>query len=84
VSVASVMAVHKGVCVDARIVLGAVAPEPLRARAVEEFLKGRHLDEDTAGEAGELAVKGALPLSNNAYKLEIVKALVRRAIVGKP
>jgi len=84
VSVASVMAVHKGVCADARIVLGAVAPEPLRARAVEEFLKGRHLDEDTAGEAGELAVKGALPLSNNAYKLEIVKALVRRAIVGKP
>jgi xanthine dehydrogenase YagS FAD-binding subunit len=84
VSVASVMAVHKGVCADARIVLGAVAPEPLRARAAEEFLKGRRLDEDTAGKAGELAVKGALPLSNNAYKLEIVKALVRRAIVGKP
>ena len=79
-SVAMVITVHKGVCKDARIVLGAVAPEPLRARAAENFLKGRPLDETTAGKAGELAVEGALPLQMNAYKLEIAKTLVKRAI----
>jgi NADPH-dependent glutamate synthase beta subunit-like oxidoreductase len=81
-SVAMVMTVHKGVCKDARIVLGAVAPEPLRARAAENFLKGKPLDEAAAGKAGELAMEGALPLRMNAYKLEIAKTLVKRAILG--
>lgn len=80
VSVASIMHVRKGICTDARIVLGAVAPEPLRARAAEDFLKGRHLDGDAALKVSELALVGALPLSNNAYKIKILKALVKRAV----
>ena len=82
VSVASVMTVDSGVCKDARIVLGAVAPEPLRARAAEEFLKGRLVDEKTAAEAGKLALEGAQPLNQNAYKVEIAKTLVKRTLIN--
>jgi NADPH-dependent glutamate synthase beta subunit-like oxidoreductase len=47
VSVAAVVNVNDGVCKDTRIVLGAVAPVPFRAKAAEDFLNGKHLDEDT-------------------------------------
>ena len=80
VSVASVMTVNDGVCKDARIVLGAVAPEPVRARKAEEVVIGQPIDDEIAAEAGRQAVEDAIPLSMNSYKLEITKALVKRAI----
>ena len=80
--VAAVITVQKGVCTDARIVLGAVAPEPLRARAAENYLKGKPVNETTAGKAGELALEGAVPLPMNTYKLDIAKTLVKRAVLG--
>lgn len=82
VSVASVMTVNEDVCMDARIALGAVAPGPVRAKKAEQFLKGRFIDNDTASEASEQAVSGARPLSKNAYKIEITKALVKRALTS--
>jgi CO/xanthine dehydrogenase FAD-binding subunit len=82
VSVASVVAVEKGICTDARIALGAVAPSPVRAKKAEEVIKGRPIDPDVAAEAAERAVAGALPLSMNAYKIEITKTLVKRAILS--
>ena len=66
----------------ARVVLGAVAPLPLRARAVEEFLVGRALDEETAEAAGALAVRSVQPLGRNAFKVTIVRTLLRRALLG--
>ncbi len=81
VSVASVVTEENGVCKDARIVLGAVAPEPLRAKKAEEVLKGRSITETTATEAAEQAVEGAVALSMNDYKIAITKALVKRAIL---
>jgi NADPH-dependent glutamate synthase beta subunit-like oxidoreductase len=82
VSVASVVTVKGGVCKDARIVLGAVAPEPLRARAAEDFIRGKAADETVAGKAGELALVGVTPLSMNAYKIEIAKTLVRKTLLS--
>jgi xanthine dehydrogenase YagS FAD-binding subunit len=82
VSVASVMTVKEGVCVDARVALGAVAPGPARAKKAEQFLKGRSIDDDTAAKAAEQAVLGARPLSKNAYKIEITKSLVKRALLS--
>lgn len=83
VSVAAVIAEEGGVCSDARIALGAVAPGAYRAVAAEEFLKGRPLDGETAARAGELALEGAKPLSGNAYKVEIARTLVTRAVLGE-
>jgi NADPH-dependent glutamate synthase beta subunit-like oxidoreductase len=82
VSVASVMTIDKGVCKDARIVLGAVAPEPLRAKTAEEFLQGRFVDEKTAADAGKLALEGVVLLNQNAYKVEIAKTLVKRTLIN--
>lgn len=82
VSVASVISVADGVCTEARIALGAVAPGVLRPAVAEAFLNGRPIDHDTAVQAGELALAGARPLSGNAYKIEIAKTLVKRAILG--
>jgi len=82
VSVVAVITIEKGVCVDARIVLGAVAPGPVRAKAAEEVIRGRLIDEHLAAEAAEQAIAGAQPLSMNAYKVEIAKTLVKRAILS--
>ncbi len=82
VSVASIITHDQGVCFDARIVLGAVAPTPVRALKAEEFLKGKELSEEIAAEAAGLAMAEAKPLSKNAYKLEIAKTLVKRLVMG--
>ncbi|MCX5803424.1 MAG: xanthine dehydrogenase family protein subunit M [Proteobacteria bacterium] len=82
VSVASIITVEGGVCTDARIALGAVAPGPVRARKAEEVIKGRPINEDIAVMAAHEAVAGARPLSMNAYKVEIAKTLVKRAILS--
>ncbi len=84
ISVASMITMKDGRCDHARIALGAVAPTPLRAFATEEALRGKVINEALAAEAAEAAVAGAMPLSMNAYKIEIAKALVKRAILGHP
>jgi NADPH-dependent glutamate synthase beta subunit-like oxidoreductase len=83
VSVAAMIASKKGVCFDARIALGAVAPAPLRAHAAEEAIKGKPIDEYVAAEAANLALAEAAPLSMNAYKIEIARTLVKRLILGQ-
>ncbi len=81
VSLASLITVERGACEDARIVIGAVAPTPFRAREAEEAIRGKSITAETAGAAANAAVAGALPLSMNAYKIEITKTLVKRAIL---
>ena len=82
VSVASVVSIENGICQDARIVLGAVAPRPLRAVAAEKVLVGRALDDKQAAAAAEAALEDALPLEKNSYKIPISREMVRRAIVN--
>jgi xanthine dehydrogenase YagS FAD-binding subunit len=67
---------------DARMVVNGVAATPYRLTAVESFIKGKARDKATADQAAELAVQGAVPLRHNAYKVPLVKALVKRAIRG--
>ena len=67
---------------QARIVLGAAAPVPMRMREVEDFLKGKALTEEVAERAGDLAVKNAYPLAKNKYKVQIAKTLIKRAILS--
>ena len=81
VSVASIITIEDGVCKDARIALGAVAPRPIRATEAEQTIKGKAINAATAEAAAEAAVTDAIPLSMNAYKVEITKTLVKRAIL---
>ena len=80
VSVAAAITIDKRIVTDARIALGAVAPVPIRVNEVEDFLKGKVPTEEVAEAAGTLAARGTNPLSKNKYKVQIVKALVKRAI----
>jgi xanthine dehydrogenase YagS FAD-binding subunit len=82
VSVASIITLKEDICTDARIALGAVAPGPVRAKKAEEFIKGQSINEDNAAYAAGEALTDARPLSRNAYKVEIAKTLVKRAISG--
>jgi xanthine dehydrogenase YagS FAD-binding subunit len=79
-SIASLITEKNRVCTDARIVLGGVSHSPMRAIAVEEFLKGKIIDEAVAENAAQLAFAEARPLSKNGYKIQIGKTLVRRSI----
>lgn len=79
---ASVVLKMKGTAVDsARVVLGHVAPTPWAAQAAERALAGKTVSESTAAQAGEAAAEGAHPLSQNAYKVQLVKTAVKRAIL---
>jgi xanthine dehydrogenase YagS FAD-binding subunit len=71
----------EGVCKDARIVLGGVAPTPHRAIEAEKAIIGSSLTAATAETAAQSAVMGAKPLRRNAYKVQIVKALIKRALM---
>jgi xanthine dehydrogenase YagS FAD-binding subunit len=80
--VAIVLNCARGRCEQASIVLGAAAPVPLRAREAEAVLAGKTVSEDSAREAARAAIRGATPLTENAYKLPIFETLVRRAILA--
>ena len=82
ISVASLITTDGGVCQDARIALGAVAPAPIRAKMVEQAIKGKTINAATAEAASEAAIIGTVPLNMNAYKVEITKTLVKRAIIS--
>lgn len=81
VSVAAALTRENGKCSSARIVLGGVAPIPWRVPKVEKLLTGKSIDEDLAAQAGERALEGAQPLSGNGYKLDLVRNLVKRAVL---
>ena len=51
-------------------------------RAVEESVLGKPPDPATGEMAGKLAVRGAIPLQFNAYKISLMRNLVKRAIGG--
>lgn len=80
-SAAVAITTEAGVVSNARIVLGGVSPTPYRAIAAEEAIKGKPITESIAEIAAKAAVGEAIPLSMNAYKLPITRALVKRAIL---
>jgi CO/xanthine dehydrogenase FAD-binding subunit len=80
ISVAFCATIESGRMHNVRMVLGAVAPIPLRMRAVEQLLEGQAPDAAIAAKAAELATKDAQPLARNKAKVEILKALINRAI----
>jgi xanthine dehydrogenase YagS FAD-binding subunit len=66
---------------SARIVLGQVAPVPWLSPEAAASIVGRPVNESTAEAAGDAAVARATPLSGNAYKVQLTKTAVKRAIL---
>jgi len=64
------------------IVMGGVAPVPWRARQAEDVVRGQPVDGDLARKAAEAAIDGAQPLEHNRYKVELVRAIVERALLS--
>ena len=75
------LAMDNETVLSARIVLGAVAPVPWRVPAAERALVGRPISEAAASDAAVTAVAGAKGLSGNAYKIQVTKTAVKRAIL---
>jgi xanthine dehydrogenase YagS FAD-binding subunit len=80
VSAAVVLEMENDVCRSARVVLGGVAPVPWRLQEVEKLLTGQRITDPLLRKAGDAAVAGARPLSQNAYKVPLTRNLVRRTI----
>ena len=66
---------------DARIVMGAVAPVPWRSAPAEASLTGKTISEEAAMAAADAAVTGVKPMTQNAYKVQIARTAVKRAIM---
>ena len=64
----------------ARIVLGHVAPTPWVAEGAEKALAGQSLNEANIAKAADAAVADAKPLSQNAYKVQLTRVAVKRAL----
>jgi xanthine dehydrogenase YagS FAD-binding subunit len=66
-----------------RIAVNGAAARPLRLKAVEDAVRGKPRNAATGEMAGKLAVQGAVPLQFNAYKIPLMRNLVKRAVVGR-
>ena len=82
VSVASAMTLSGTTIQNIRLVVNGVSARPLRLVAVEQYVKGKPRNEATAAVAGDMAIQGAQPLRFNAYKVPMMRNLVKRAIRG--
>jgi xanthine dehydrogenase YagS FAD-binding subunit len=65
-----------------RIAVNGAAARPLRLKGVEDAVRGKPATAATGEMAGKLAVQGAVPLQFNAYKIPLMRNLVKRAIGG--
>jgi len=73
-------------CSGVRIVLGAVAPRPIRAKRAESTLEGQSLSEALAEKAGNIAAEEAKPISDVRssadYRRAMVAAMTKRALLN--
>ena len=81
-NVASAMVVSNGGIERIRIAVNGAAARPLRLKVVEDAVQGKPPNAATGEMAGKLAVQGAVPLQFNAYKIPLMRNLVKRAIGG--
>ena len=64
---------------EARVSLGGVAAKPWRSRAAEAAMRGVHLTEASALQAGQAGFAEAQPIGENAFKVELGARVVARA-----
>ena len=81
-NVASAMVLSGDTIQQVRVAVNGAAARPLRLKAVENAIRGKQRSIATAEMAGNLAVQGAVPLQFNAYKIPLMRNLVKRSITG--
>jgi xanthine dehydrogenase YagS FAD-binding subunit len=64
----------------ARLALGGVATKPWRALEAEELLTGSTANQAIFRSAADVALAGAVPRRHNAYKIELAKRAIVRAL----
>ena len=72
--------IEQGTIWDARLALGGVAPKPWRAHAAEKIVEGCVPDAATFRRAAEAALADAKPCGDNAFKIELAKRIIVRAL----
>ena len=84
VNAAAMLNLRGQTCVDAKIVLGSVAPVPLRARKAEAEIRGKAIDDPALRRVAEGACEECAPISDLRgsadYRKAMVKVLVRRLL----
>jgi xanthine dehydrogenase YagS FAD-binding subunit len=80
VSVAAALEIEGGTIRRARLALGGVAHKPWRRPEAEALLEGRAPDEGAFAEAAALLLEGAHGLEHNAFKIEMARRAVPRAL----
>jgi xanthine dehydrogenase YagS FAD-binding subunit len=81
-SAAVVVTQASGTVSAASIVLGGVFNSPKVATAAQDSIKGKAIDATTADAAGTAATTGATTLPKNKYKVQIIKTMVKRALLA--
>jgi aerobic carbon-monoxide dehydrogenase medium subunit len=86
VAVAYNLSETKKQCNGVRIVLGAVAPTPIRAKRAEDALEGQILSEELAQKVAAIAAEEARPISDVRssadYRRAMVDAMTKRALLN--
>ncbi len=86
VGVAVTLALEGEVCAQIKIVLGAVAPTPIRVRTAEDTLRGSVINEEVIEAAARAAMEESRPISDvrssAEYRHEMVRVLTGRAVRG--
>lgn len=80
VSAAAALEIEEGAIRAARIALGGVAAKPWRARDAEAFLAGRTAGAEAFTKAATMALAEARPSGDNAFKIELARRIVARAL----
>ncbi len=64
------------------VVMGGIAPVPLRLKKAEDTLRGRPITDALLAQAAGEALKDAKPLAENAYKLDFAAAAIKKAVMS--
>jgi xanthine dehydrogenase YagS FAD-binding subunit len=80
ISAAAALRIEDDTIVEARLALGGVAMKPWRAREAELVLAGVRPDAALFARAAEAALAEAKPSGNNAFKIELARRTVVRAL----
>jgi len=80
VSVAAALDLRDGIVQDARLVLGGVAHKPWPVPEAAAVLRGRRIEASHMREVAQIAFRGAVPRTHNAFKIELGKRAIVRAL----